>query len=262
MPLGDLSVPLLRQRARLADALATLDDEQWAAPTRCDAWSVREVIAHLVGTNQFWAISISSGLAGAPTRFLATFDPVSTPPQLVDGLRSMTPAQVLEGFVESNGAIAAALDGLDEAGWDTQAESPPGHVAIRALVLHALWDSWIHERDVLLPLGVTPVEEPDEITASLTYAAALGLALQASAGSTRLGALAVDATDPDIKLVVEAGPTVVVCDGEPPDDAARLTGSAVGLVESLSFRAPFEHELPAEDQWMLRGLAEVFDVVS
>ena len=34
---------------------------------------------------------------------------------------------------------------------------------------HALWDAWIHERDVLLPLGVSPTEEPDEVAALLDW---------------------------------------------------------------------------------------------
>lgn len=35
------------ERRRVADLLAGLDDEQWAAPSLCDGWTVREVGAHL-----------------------------------------------------------------------------------------------------------------------------------------------------------------------------------------------------------------------
>jgi uncharacterized protein (TIGR03083 family) len=50
-------VPLLRQRRRLAALLGSLDDQQWATTSRCEQWSVQDVVAHLVSTNQFWAFS-------------------------------------------------------------------------------------------------------------------------------------------------------------------------------------------------------------
>jgi uncharacterized protein (TIGR03083 family) len=84
---SDPSTPLLRQRRRLADVLARLDAEQWAAPTRCDAWSVKDVVAHLVGINELWEHSVIGGRDGVPTRLFATFDPVVTPAQLVDAVR-------------------------------------------------------------------------------------------------------------------------------------------------------------------------------
>ena len=36
-----------QQRADLADFLETLSDEQWATPSLCDGWTVRDVAAHL-----------------------------------------------------------------------------------------------------------------------------------------------------------------------------------------------------------------------
>ena len=87
-------------------------------------------------------------------------------------------------FREGVDGLAAALDGLDADGWETLAEAPPGHIPIRALALHALWDGWVHERDIVLPLGLDPVEDDDEIRGCLLYAAALGPAF---VGVRRLG---------------------------------------------------------------------------
>ena len=259
LPLGDPAVPLLRQRRRLAGLLGELDDAQWAAATRCEGWSVQDVVAHLVTTNQFWAFSIASALGGEPTRFLATFDPVVSTVEMVAAVRSQRPADVLDRFVETNEAIAAAIADLDDDGWSTLAEAPPGHVPLRALALHALWDAWIHERDIVFPLGLTPVEEPDEIAGCLGYGAALSPAFGVAAGTTRQGAIAVEATDPDICFVVEVGESVVVRAGDAPPDALRLYGPAVELVEALCFRMPLPCPVPDDHQWLLSGLAEVFD---
>ena len=260
-PVSDPTVPLLRQRRRLADVLQGFDDAQWSTPSRCDGWSVRDVVSHLVDTNGFWALSIGAARAGNPTRMLAEFDPVATPAMLVDAGRGSSPDDVLRRFVESTDALADAVAGLDDDAWATRAESPLGHAPLESVLLHALWDSWIHERDVLLPLGIEPVEEDDEVVASLRYAAAIGPALSATRRSQRSGALMVEATEPDVRFVVEVSPTsVVVRPGEAPASAARLAGRAVDLVEGLTYRAPLAHDLGSDDRWLLQGLDEVFDV--
>jgi uncharacterized protein (TIGR03083 family) len=257
-PPGDPSVPLLRQRRRLGESLRALDDEQWAAPSRCERWSVRDVVAHLVSVDQYWALSIGAGLAGTPTRFLEGFDPAATPAQLVDGMND-APSEVLARFVDGVDRLAEVVTGLDRAQWALPAESPPGHVPLHALVRHALWDAWVHERDVMLPLGLAPVEEPDEIALSLEYVAALSPAFLAMFGSSRPGTLVVDGTDPDTHVVVELGTEVVVHDGDATDDALRLAGPSVALVEALSARAPFPCEVDDGGRWMLSGLTTVFD---
>jgi uncharacterized protein (TIGR03083 family) len=249
----------VRQRRRLAGILGALSDEQWNASSRCEGWSVKDVIAHLNGTNQYWAVSIGAGVAGEPTRYLETFDPVKTPAQMVDGVRAMTPTEVLAQYLESVDMLEQAVTGLDEAAWSMLAEAPPGHIAARAVALHALWDSWIHERDIVIPLGIPPVVEDDELIACLYYAAAIGPAFTATRGSTREGTLIVSATNPDVSFVVDAGSVVVVRDESPSDKGARLTGDAIALLEGLSFRGPLDHALAADSVWLLGGLDEVFD---
>jgi uncharacterized protein (TIGR03083 family) len=258
-PLDDPSVALLRQRRRLASILAELDDAQWATPSRCEGWSVRDVISHLVDTNQFWAISITAGRSGEPTRFLAAFDPVATPAEMVEGVRSLPWATVLERFVESNEAIAEAVAGLDDDDWSILGEAPPGHVPLRGVALHALWDAWIHERDITLPLGLAPVEDTDEIAACLRYAAAISPALAVAGGSMRQGSIVVEATDPDVRVVVDVGEAILVHEGDASTDALHLTGSAVELVEALSYRTPLRQPVADEHRWLFDGLGEVFD---
>jgi uncharacterized protein (TIGR03083 family) len=253
---------MLRQRRRLAALLGGLDADQWSTASRCAGWTVQDVIAHLVTTNQFWAFSVGAARAGEPSRFLATFDPVATPAELVDAVRSLSAAEVLHQFVETTDALASAVDGLDENGWAMLGEAPPGHVPLRAVVMHALWDSWIHERDIALPLGLVPVEEADEVADSLRYAVALTALLQVAGGSTRRGAIEVDGTGPDVRFVVELNGSVSVSEGEAPAAPLRLTGPAVELLEALSFRAPLTAPVPDEQRWLLAGLAEVFDQAS
>ena len=57
-----------RERAALADDLATLTPEQWDAPSQCDGWTVRDVVAHMTASAMitppgFFAKIIGSGFS-------------------------------------------------------------------------------------------------------------------------------------------------------------------------------------------------------
>jgi uncharacterized protein (TIGR03083 family) len=251
--------PAVAQRRRFQAALAELDDADWRRPSRCEGWTAQDVITHLVTVNQFWTLSIQAGLAGEPSRFLANFDPVSTPAQLVTDAGEVEPAETLASFTESNEALVQVLEGLGEEDLAKLAESPPGHVPIRQVADHALWDSWIHERDVFLPLGRTPPEEPDEVRVSLRYVAVLSPGFAVMVGMSPPGPTVIDATDPHERFVVtvEDG-QVLVHDGPSPEGALLVDGPAVDLVEQLSFRDCGRPVSPAVVS-ILEGLGQVFD---
>ena len=254
---ADVLEPVARQRRRLAAVVSSFTDEQWARPSRCAGWSNRDVISHLDTTNGFWVFSIASGLRGEPSRLLLGFDPAATPAQLVAASDGVPTGQVLEQFLASTDALLDVLTSLDDAGWSTLAETPAGHLSVSAVAHHALWDSWVHERDILLPLGDTPDEEADEIAASIRYVAALSPAMVLNRGAAQRGAFAIHVTDPDLQVVVDVGDEVLVRSGEA-DVELTLTGDAVALLEALSVRAPLDQPVPPAASWMVSGLAEAF----
>lgn len=256
-PPADVVGPAIAQRRRLAATVATFTDEQWTHASRCDGWTNRDVVAHLDGTNAFWGASISAGRRGEPTRLLERFDPLATPAQMVESSRGLPPRAVLESFTRSTEGLVALLESLTDDDLAATAEAPPGHLGMGAVVHHALWDSWIHERDVMIPLGLTPVTRNDEVAACLRYVAALGPALAARRGAGS-GTLAIEVSDPTLSILVEVDDHVAVRDGRGAADV-RLTGDAVEIVEVLSMRRPSPWSIPADQEWMLAGLAEAFD---
>ena len=257
-PVDDQLVPVTRQRRRFETMLSSLDVDEWRAATRCAGWTVQDVAAHLVGVNAFWEMSITAGLAGEPTRVLGNFDPASTPSLLIEPMRALPPGEVLARLVASHDSLLGVIAGLDDAGWATPAETPAGYVPIRLLAFHALWDCWIHERDVALPLGRTPAIEADEVASSLRYAAALSPGFLVSSGEGCRGRYAVEAHEPDTRFWLEVDDSVHVYDGAAPPDAVCLRGGAVALTEALSVRAPLPADAPAEWHALLGGLAAAF----
>lgn len=157
-PVGELH----RHRARFLAHLAALDPEHWRAPTRCTEWDVADVVAHLTTADRFWAFTIETARAGhAPGRSLEGFDPSTSLEPFVAGLRGMAPADLLAEFAASSAAIETLADALGPDDWAAAGESPLGHLPARFLLTHLVWDSWLHERDIFVPLAGDP--EPDEL---------------------------------------------------------------------------------------------------
>ena len=250
--------PLTRQRRRLQSMLRELTDEQWMAPSRCERWTARDVVAHLVGVNAFWQASVRAGLAGTPTRVLGAFDPVTTPLLMVESMSAMTAADVFAEFSNTNEAFLDCVAELTASQWSTTVETPVGHVPVRLLAQHALWDCWIHERDIAIPLGIPTTSEADEVESCLKYAAAIGATLEAGLGQVRRGSFAVAASDPEVCFVVDVGESVSVRDALDPLDVSCLRGDAAQLAEVLSLRAPMPPAAPPEWQQLLEGLTTAF----
>ena len=80
--------------------------------------------------------------------------------------------------------------------------------------------------------------ELDELRSCLQYAAAVSPALGIGLGRACSGTFGVEATDPDIRFVLDVGESVWVRDEAPATASAPcLRGDAVSLIEALSLRA-------------------------
>lgn len=257
----DVAAPLIRQRLRLAEIAATFTEDQWSAPTRCAAWSVRDVIAHLAGINPLYVASAVAGLTGEPTRLMQYFDPAVSPLTMVDDIGPLSSLEVLELFTSSNAELIATVEALDEREWSTLAESPLGEVPMRLLMSHALWDSWVHERDILIPLGIEPAVAADEVVASLRYVAALTQGFAFGAGIELRGHFGIEAINPDFHCVMSVEDAVNVRVGHPDDGMPVLRGPAVELTEALSTRLPLPVDAPPAWHRLLRGLTYTWDLV-
>jgi len=266
---GDLSAiagPMIRQGRRFARSLGDLDAAGWAAQSRCAGWSNQDVVTHLIGTNNFWAMSINGGLAGTPTRFLEGFDPVATPAALVDAARLDGGEETLEAFAASSDQLIELVTSLDDSQWALPAEAPPGHMSIGAIAHHALWDSLIHERDVFLPIGITPPVEDDEVAAAAAYAAALNLGFGLLEGDRRAGVVALRSTSPPMRVAITGDAVTISRATAEHDDASEpvleLTGTPIEVLDALSVRSAHDPPIPPDLMWMVGALGRVFEVDS
>lgn len=242
----DLSIiePWLRHRRRLVATLRELSEDQWKSTTRCTSWDARGVVSHLVTVDAFWMTSLRAAQArDAPTTFIRGFDPSTGTNAFVEPMLELPTEVIFQQLIDGTEAFVTMAEAFAADDWNAPGEAPFGHVSARLLLAHAFWDSWLHERDILEPLGLAPPIEPDELLAATWYTLVVG-ALQ--------GGLLDDAEP------VGPGPTVPIDVTlrfeELPDDALRIeidtgvrvtrtnggdalvAGSAVAVVESLAGR--------------------------
>ena len=251
--------PLFRQRRRLERLASGLSRDQWKSASRCQDWSVQDVVTHLTGVNEFWMFSIANGLDERPTRVLSGFDPARTPDDMVSSLRSKTSEEILDQFIATNTSLLNSLSQLSEKQWSMLAEAPPGHIPIRLVASHALWDSWVHERDIALPLGLSVPSESDEISSSLRYVCALSAAFGQGQKLTAPGFYELFAQDPEVSFQVEINQTITVHNCPSSLASTTMQGSAVEILEAFSFRTAMPEGTPIEWLTLMAGLAQVFD---
>ena len=162
---GDTMGLAVRERADFADFLATLTPAQWAAPSLCAQWTVRELVAHT-----------------------ASYDELSWP----DTLRRFARGRFRPGRVNDLG-VAEYLREPDELIALLRAHPRPRGLAAGFGGMIALVDTTIHHQDIRRPLGL-----PREIPAE-RLRAALRLTLRAPpiGAFARARGLTLVATDVD-----------------------------------------------------------------
>jgi uncharacterized protein (TIGR03083 family) len=161
-----------RQRQRFTEVLRAFGPADWPAPTRCTDWSAHDVVRHLCDGN-----AIAAGTTGHTFDVAAGFDPRITPRGWPAISARESPGATLRRFQATTDELLARLrDRLARGNRFDVVRLPYGPADWTIFVLHAFWDSWLHERDILLAQGR---EHPTDGDATV-YAAAYGLFIAAA----------------------------------------------------------------------------------
>lgn len=196
---------IVGERRALAAELATLSEQEWATPSLCAGWTVKDVAAHVISSPQLrWRETarimpamVRHGYNGAILR---------------DGLR--------RGEVPTEQLLA------DYARWSSVRRGPVTVTAVEPLI-----DILVHTQDILRPLGrrhPMPVE-----AAPVAGRRARLLAGLLGAGLTRR--LRLVATDVDWAIGPERGRVV---EGPAEELLMLLCGRPAGVSPSLSRAEP------------------------
>lgn len=191
-----------RERADLADVLATLTPEQWATPSLCDDWTVRDVAVHLTQSvapwpRMAWEVLRSGFRFNAMMVRIAKEDP------------------------RPGREVALAVRAMVG-----QRRKPPGTSATDPLM-----DTVIHSQDITRPLGI---DHPMPADAALVVAEHVWRMTFPLNPRRRFPGIAFTATDADFAVgegVQVTGPLrdIVLVLADRPAGLAGLSGDTAAL---------------------------------
>lgn len=164
------------QRQRFVTILQGFGPGDWAAPTRCADWSAHEVVRHLCDAN---ALGIALGPDDRTLDVTQGFDPRTSPGRWLAASAGESPDATLGRLVATTGELLALARHRLVRNVRFDVRLPFGAVDWTVVMLHAFWDSWLHERDVLLARGTQHPTCGD----ATAYATAYGLFISAAVAS-------------------------------------------------------------------------------
>ena len=137
--------------AALVELCSDLSEQDWQRATDCPGWTVKDNVAHLVGTEL--------SLLGEPMP-----DPVSDRPHVrndlgamnegwVEHFRAQSGDAVLKRFSEVAAQRVTALRAMSEDEMAASTRGPVGEQPYREFMDVRLMDCWVHEQDVRHALG-------------------------------------------------------------------------------------------------------------
>jgi uncharacterized protein (TIGR03083 family) len=213
--------------------LSGLSEQQWQTPTPLPGWCVRNVVAHIIGTE-----SVLQGL-NAPDADIdvSTLDHVRNDvgvanERWVRHLSTESGAELLERFRSITADRRKRLTDMSVDDWNAPTLTPVGPESYGRFMRVRLFDCWMHEQDIRdgvgLPSSDTELSGPgarqslDEIAATMGYV--VGKLGKAPEGSR----VAIELTGPmarTIRVAVD-GRAQVVDDfgGSDPTTTIRLDG--------------------------------------
>ncbi|HEV3354145.1 MAG TPA: maleylpyruvate isomerase family mycothiol-dependent enzyme [Acidimicrobiales bacterium] len=155
--MDDAVTALADQQAQLTGMLDGLDDADWQRPSRCEGWTVADVVLHLAQTNEMAIASVDDRFAD----YLAEVGrQLGDAPQanVDDGAALMVAKERDRPLADLKARWQASvddfLDRLKGADFHRRVMWVAGELSIRTLVTTRLAETWIHTGDVADGLGV------------------------------------------------------------------------------------------------------------
>jgi uncharacterized protein (TIGR03083 family) len=122
-----------------------LDIGEWDLPSECPGWTVRDVVAHMVGTER----SLLGDSAPEPLTPTHVHNEIGARNEgWVASLPNESGPQVLAAFRDVTARRLAELQSWPTSRFDEVGASPTGVVPYREFMAVRVMDCWVHEQDI------------------------------------------------------------------------------------------------------------------
>lgn len=153
--MDDIVAALAEQQAELLGLVATLDEHDWQLPSRCEGWTVADVVLHVAQTNEMALASARGQFADYLTEVGRNVGPatgVDDGADLMVALERGGPGSAVRDRYEAGADELRAV--LAETDPHLRVEWVAGQLSARTLATTRLAETWIHTGDVADALDV------------------------------------------------------------------------------------------------------------
>lgn len=248
---------LVGEWAALAELLSPLSEDEWLTPSPCPGWTVKDLAAHVIGTELT--------LEGQPSPELTEEvraqehvrnDIGAINEAWVDSFRTKPGTEVLAALREVAGRRAQALAAMSQEEFDADSWTPAGPGSYGRFMQIRVYDCWIHEQDMRMALGRPGHLSGPQAEQSLDEVArALGFIVGKKAGAPQGSAVEIELTGPTTRrLFVSVDGRAAVVDSLPGEPTAKVTMPFDLFIPIASGRVPAD---PAAAGVVLSGDADL-----
>lgn len=148
---------------------ASLTDDQWATPSVLPGWTVKDVVAHVAGTERLLSGDPIPSTDEAVTDLPHVRNPVGVlNERWLTYYRKLPPAAVMNDLRTVTSARLAVLEGLSQEQFNAETATPVGPESYGRFMQIRDFDCWMHELDVRDSLGLPAPTDPVTAAPALT----------------------------------------------------------------------------------------------
>lgn len=128
-----------------------LTADEWQLPTDCPGWTVKDQLAHVVGTESHLAGEQTPRLDGRPQHVrneLAAFNEA-----WIESLRDLPGDEVLSRFADVTRRRLGELRAMTDEQLLAETDSPVGPIPYHRFMGIRVMDCWVHEQDIRHAVG-------------------------------------------------------------------------------------------------------------
>jgi uncharacterized protein (TIGR03083 family) len=124
--------------------LAALRPDQWETSSLCPDWTVRDVAIHVA--------AIETALSGWAPGDEAPFPRI---PAAMTDLSELSTTALADRFVELGNERIAEIESMTDDAFSGPSFTPVGQATYHRFMSIRVFDVWVHERDIRIPLGMS-----------------------------------------------------------------------------------------------------------
>jgi len=202
----DVLAGLVEVWTRLDELLDGLSDDEWARPTPLPGWSVKDVVAHMIGTESMLlgdaTPNVEVGAAPHVRNDIGRVNEV-----WVVSMADVPPADALATFRSHTARRLDALRDMEAGAWNAEGFTPAGNDTYGRFMRIRVFDCWLHEQDIRDAVSRPGGEVGTSVELALDEAASvMGFVVGKRAAAPPGSRVAFDLTGPTARRIfVEVG---------------------------------------------------------